>query len=94
MIVCAGITFIGNASVTVGENATISCFSDLTVQRVEWVFNSDVIAISNSQQADLIFNPVQEYLHNREYTCRAFTLYGMLEKSIRISVDSKFLRGW
>lgn len=90
MIYCTGIWFIGNATVTVGENVTISCFSDLTVQRVEWVFNDDVIATSNSQQADLTFIPVSEFYHNREYTCRAVTSYGTLERRITIAVYRKY----
>ena len=74
---------------TVGENVTISCLSDLTVQNVEWVFNGGVVESSNSPQADLRFSPVQEFLHNRVYTCRAVTLYGTLERRITISVYSK-----
>lgn len=82
--------FEGRTNVTVGENASISCFTDLIVQRVEWVFNDDVVMSSSGQQADLTFSPVQEYLHNREYTCRAVTQYGTLERQIIISVHSKF----
>ena len=81
--------FVGDANVSVGENATISCFSDLNIQRVEWLLNSDMIISSNSLQADLTFSPVQEYLHNREYTCRAVTAYGTLARSITIVVQSK-----
>ncbi len=84
-----GIWFVGDTNVSVGENATISCFSDLNVQRVEWLLNGDVIIRSSSLQADLTFSPVQEYLHNREYTCRAITAYGTLERSITIVVQSK-----
>ena len=86
----AGIVFVGDTNVTVGENATISCHSDLTVERVEWIFGGDVIMTSNdSQRVDLVFRPVQEFLHNREYTCRAVTAYGILERTITITVYSK-----
>ena len=82
--------FVGDANVTVGENATISCYSDLTVERVEWIFDGDVILSSNtSQRLDLIFDPVQEFLHNREYSCRAVTPYGVLQRRITITVHSK-----
>ena len=83
--------FDGNTNVTVGDNTTISCFSDLIVQRLEWfdVYNDDVVTSSSGQRADLSFSPVQEYLHKREYICRAVTEYGTLERSITISVHSR-----
>lgn len=83
---------VGDTNVTVGENATISCYSDLTVERVEWIFDNDAIVTSNninSQRVDLVFSSVQEFLHNREYMCRAVTAYGILERRITISVYSK-----
>lgn len=87
-----GIWFVGDSNVTVGENSTISCYSDLTVERVEWIFDGDVIVTSNnSQRVDLVFSPVQEFLHNREYVCKAVTSYGILERRITVSVNSKQL---
>ena len=81
---------MGDTNLTVGENATILCYSDLTVERVEWIFDGDVVVTSNnSQRADLVFSSVQEFLHNREYVCRAVTSYGTLERRITISVYSK-----
>lgn len=85
----SGLTFAGSTNIRVGQNATISCISDLSVQSVQWVFNDDVVVTSNSQQVDLTFSPVFDYLHNREYTCRAITAYGMLERRITITVESK-----
>lgn len=86
----AGIVFMGDTNVTVGEVATISCYSDLTVERVEWIFGGDVVMSSNdSQHVDLVFSPVQEFLHNREYVCRAVTSYGILERRVTLSVHSK-----
>ena len=86
-----GLSFIGNSNVTVGENATISCFSDLSVLRLEWLLNGALIVSSSNQQIDLTFSPIQDYLHNREYTCRGVNAYGTLERRITISVHSKFL---
>ena len=54
------------------------------------MFNDDVVETSNSQQVDLTFSPVFDYLHNREYSCRAITAYGMLERRITITVESKY----
>lgn len=85
-----GLTFAGNTNVRVGQNATISCISDLSIQSIQWVFNGDVVETSNSQRVDLTFNPVFDYLHNREYSCRAITAYGMLERRTTITVESKY----
>lgn len=92
MLNLLGIQFIGSSNVTVGDIVNISCISDLMVQRVEWVYNNGVVTSSSSMIAMLSFNPVQEYLNNREYICRAVTLYGTLERSITISVYSKFTK--
>ena len=86
--------FVGSTNITVGENATISCFSDFNVQRIEWMYSNRVILSSNRSQADLTFNPVQEFLQNREYICRAITSFGTLERSITISVHSKYSPPW
>ena len=72
----------------VGQNTTISCLSDLNVQRVEWIFNDDVVASSRGQQVDLNFSPVLDYYHNREYICKAVTAYGTLERRITLTVES------
>ena len=81
---------IGGINITIGENVTISCFSDLNVQRLEWVFGNVVVTNSSSKQVDLTFNPVLEYLHNREYICRGVTSYGTLERRITVTVHSEF----
>lgn len=80
---------IGDSNITVGDNTTISCFTDFSIQRLEWVYNDEVIASSVGQQTDLVFNQVQEYFHNRQYTCRAVTSYGVMELEITTTVHSK-----
>lgn len=75
----------------VGQNATVSCLSDLNVERLEWLFGGDVVASSPSQQVDLNFSPVLDYYHNREYVCKAMTAYGVLERRITITVESMFV---
>ena len=82
--------FIGNTTVHIGQNATITCVSDLSVQRVDWLHNDHVMATSSSQQVNLTFSPVLDYFHNREYICRAVTSYGTLERRITITVQSRF----
>ena len=58
---------------------------------MEWMFNDDVVATSSSQQVDLTFSPVLDYFHNREYICRAVTSYGIMERRITITVESRFI---
>ena len=87
---CAsGLVIAGSSAVTVGQNATISCSTNMNVEKVEWLYAGSVIAFSNITQVDLSLSPVFDYFHNREYICRATTSYGMLEKSIILSVQSK-----
>ena len=62
------------------------------VQRLEWVFANTVVASSStSQQLELVFSPVGEFLHGREYVCRAITASGTLENTISLSVESKYM---
>lgn len=86
--------FEGDTNVTVGDSTNISCFSDFDIQRLEWIYNDEVVASSGSQQVDLVFNPVQEYFHNREYACKAVTVYGVMEQKITINVHSMLSSGF
>ena len=64
----------------------------MEVQRLEWVFANTVVASSSiSQQLELVFSPVDEFLHGREYVCRAITASGTLENTISLSVESKYM---
>ncbi len=74
-----------------GENSTIICNADITVQSIQWLFGSSVVASSSgSQSLELTFSPVEEFLHNREYVCRAVTAYGAIENRITFSVTSEY----
>ena len=60
---------------------------------MEWIFDGSIIAeTTKNQSINLMFTPVEEFLHNRQYTCRAVTSYGTLEKSVTISVLSEFVK--
>ena len=83
-------TIIGDTNITVGERATFSCLTDLNVQKMEWTFNGVLVASSSSHLVNLTFVQVVDHLHNREYICRAITSYGTIERTITISVHSKF----
>ena len=64
----------------------------MEVQKLEWMFANTVVASSStSQQLELVFYPVEEILHGREYVCRAVTVSGTLENTISLSVESKYM---
>ena len=80
---------IGNATLIVGQTATTVCSTDLQVEKLEWIYSKEVVANSSSQGLDLHFDIVYNYYHNREYTCRATTSYGILEEIVIFTVQSK-----
>ena len=86
-----GLQVIGNSTVVVGQPANISCSTDLKISSLQWVFIDDVVASSTTQQVELQFLPVYDFVHNRVYTCRATSAYGIQELSITITVIGKFL---
>ena len=62
----------GDQSLTVGEMSTITCSTSLDISDIVWIDDLDTIVASNSegvQQLDLVFNPVNDSIHNRMYTC-------------------------
>ena len=56
----------------VGMSATLTCTSDVSANRIEWLDSERrVVAIVTSMdQLDLTFNPVNDSIHNSVYTCR------------------------
>ena len=84
-----GIQIIGNTTVTVGQTATVTCYTDLQVEKLEWIYSRELVVNSSSQQVDLHFDPVYNYYHNRQYTCRATTFYGTLEEAVIFAVQCK-----
>ena len=77
---------------TVGENATIICTSDVTdTTSMEWQYNGEVVVNSAGQQANLTFDPVEDDIHNRQYTCRANASGVSFTSSITITVQGKTL---
>ena len=87
-----GIAITGNeAPLTLGMSAQLSCATDLApVAAVEWLYGSAVIAQSLSNSAQLVFPTVNDTLHNRQYTCRTSTAYGVQERNTTITVSGIF----
>ncbi len=84
-----GLQIIGDTTLMVGQPANISCSTDFKVSSIQWVFTDDVVSTSTTQQVELVFQPVYDYLHSRVYTCRANSAYGVQEKTVVLTVIGK-----
>ena len=89
-------------SLTVGEMNIITCSTSLDISDIVWIDEMDTIVASNSegvQQLDLVFNPVNDSLHNRMYTCRITAVAvdqvtnknPVISKTITIQVRGKYV---
>jgi hypothetical protein len=74
---------------TVGEYTAITCSFDLEFTSIQWIYNNEVIMSSSSSAIDLSFNPVNDSIHGRQYTCRVTTPYGVQEQNVTIIVQGK-----
>lgn len=77
---------------TVGETVTVICSFDLDLTSIQWLYNGVVIMSSTTPQISLTFSPVNDSIHNRQYTCRAVTPYGTQEEARTIRVQGKILK--
>ena len=79
---------------SVGERASVICYTDLAVKSMQWLDGSGNTIISSSypemaltfSQLALTFNPVNESIRNERYTCRVTSPYGVQEKTITVNV--------
>ena len=74
---------------TLGESASISCSSDLDVVSTIWLHNNIVVESSLESELELIFDVVNDSIHNKEFICRVTSSYGIQEQSVRPFVQSK-----
>ena len=63
---------------------TISCSTDLDVIRLEWTSDREIVESSSNGQLDLVFDPVNDTIHNARYTCMAISPYGNDDQDIVI----------
>ena len=70
---------------------TISCSTDLDVIRLEWMRGREVVASSPNQQLDLVFDPVNDTIHNQEYTCVAISPYGSQEQTLVLRSEGDYI---
>ena len=83
-----GLQIEGSSIVTVGQSASLTCSSDLDVSSIEWLYGGQVVARSTSrQELELEFNPVNDTIHGREYTCRVTSPYGSQEETVSIVAE-------
>lgn len=74
---------------SVGEPGLLTCSSDLDVTSVEWLYNGRVVAHTALPELQLMFAPVNDSVHGREYTCQVTSPYGIQQNSVSISTLSK-----
>ena len=72
----------------VGMLATLTCTSDVSANRIEWL-DSDrrvVARVTSMNRLELTFNPVNDSIHNSVYTCKVTRREAMNEDSVTIDV--------
>ena len=74
----------------VGTVATLTCSSDLDVTMTEWLYHGGVVQSSTGPQTQLLFNPVNDTIHNRQYTCRVTSPYGAQQQTITVTTEGRF----
>ncbi len=92
----------GDQSLTVGEMNIITCSTSLDISDIVWIDDMDAVVASSSegvQQLDLVFNPVNDSIHNRMYTCRITAVAvdhdtnknPVISKTITVQVRGKYI---
>ena len=57
----------------------------------EWLYYDEVIAQNFANEVLLVVPTVNDSLHNRQYTCRITTSFGVQERNTTIIVSGIFL---
>lgn len=72
----------------VGGSASLTCFSDLDVISAKWLHNHLVVGYSSKSELQLVFDPVNDSIHNKEFVCQNTSPYGVQEQSVQPFVQS------
>ena len=75
--------------VPLGTSTAISCRFDMDFITLEWMHNGEIVATAVGQQVDLILNPVNDSIHNEQYSCKATTPYGFQQQNITVVVEGR-----
>ena len=88
-ILSTGVVISGpDLPLTVGTSATFTCTSDLPATNIEWVYDGEVVAVDTTgEQVDLTFDPGNDSLHERVYTCRATIEGNPFTDSVTVTVE-------
>ena len=75
----------------IGSSANISCRSDTPTEKMEWLRDGDVVvAAQSTQRLDLIFDVVNDSIHNQVYMCRVTRkAIDITEQNLTISVEGE-----
>ena len=77
---------------TVGNNANITCRSDVATERIEWLRDERTVIVfgNNVTQLDLSFTPVNGSVHDQVYICRVIrSRTDVTEQNFTMKVDGK-----
>ena len=84
------------AGFVVGSAAIVTCFSDVgNAERIEWRSREDQVLVSRGsvQQIDLVFNPVNDSLHDSNITCFVTRDEGRANQTVSNQTLPFFVRG-
>ncbi len=86
----SGLQLTGNEEpFTVGSDLQLNCSSDLAILTAEWLYDGMVITQNTAGEAILEIPAVNDSLHNRQFTCRVATPFGVQERNTTITVTSQ-----
>ena len=86
-----GLEISNDSTFIVGENAVINCTTAIVVKELLWLDERGHVLVNSSSNttATLEFNPVNDSIHNKTFTCRAIQT-GMVDKHIKVNVSGKY----
>ena len=91
-IIIAGLEISIDSLFTIGETAVINCTTKITVDNLLWLNQDKNITLANSSSSTMVtleFNPVNDSVHDKIFTCRAEQTSGMVEKHVKVNVSGK-----
>ena len=77
-----------NSPLIVGEPAVVTCTSAIVVEELLWLEDQVPVNVSSDTSVTLMFNPVNDSIHNKTFICRAIQM-GTVEKHTTINVSGK-----
>ena len=91
-----GVTITVSAGIVVGSTSIVTCSSDVgNADRIEWRSREGQVLVSRDsvQQVDLVFNPVNDSLHDSDITCFVTRDEGRANQTVSNQTLSISVRG-